>query len=675
MAIAAPLIEVRDLRTCFDSEQGEIRAVDGVSFHIGRGETLAVVGESGSGKSVTSLSIMRLITGSGRIDSGSILLNGDDLLAKSETEMRRIRGNDISMIFQEPMTSLNPVFTIGNQIAETIALHKGVRRADARRQAIEMLDLVGIPEPAQRFDAFPHQMSGGMRQRVMIAMALSCSPKLLIADEPTTALDVTIQAQILDLMRRLQNELGMSILFITHDLGVVAEVADRVVVMYAGRAVEEAPVAALFARPRMPYTMGLIDSIPRVDRAAVSQEPMRAIPGNVPNPADLPTGCAFHPRCRFALIACEQEAPFLEDTGGGHMARCLRHKEIASEGPAKAGAVIAAREMSTGAAPRAAAKLLIEVKDLTVSFPIRGGLTSRVVSHVQAVSAISFDIACGEVVGLVGESGSGKTTAGLALLRLVEPTGGKVMFDGIDVRGLDRRGLRDLRRRMQIIFQDPFASLNPRMTVEEIVGEAFAIHKLERGKERRARIVDILQSVGLAADHMRRYPHEFSGGQRQRIGIARALAVKPQFIVADEPVSALDVSIQAQVVNLLQDLKQQLGLTLLFIAHDLGVVEYICDRVIVMYLGRIMEIAPARRLYANPAHPYTEALLSGVPIPDPTVKRQRIILEGDIPSPINPPSGCVFRTRCRLATAECAQIVPPLKEVVPGHLSACIRRP
>jgi peptide/nickel transport system ATP-binding protein len=674
MASAAPLLEVRDLKTCFDSEQGEVRAVDGVSFHIGRGETLAVVGESGSGKSVTSLSIMRLITGSGRIAGGSILLNGDNLLAKSEAQMRRIRGNDISMIFQEPMTSLNPVFTVGNQIAETIALHKRIGAAAARRQSIEMLELVGIPEPARRFDVFPHQMSGGMRQRVMIAMALSCGPKLLIADEPTTALDVTIQAQILDLMRRLQKELGMSILFITHDLGIVAEIADRVVVMYAGRAVEAAPVAELFANPRMPYTIGLLNSVPRVDRAAYRQQRLRAIPGNVPNPIDLPSGCAFHPRCRFAIEVCGRAVPRLEDVGNGHMARCLRSSEIASIVPA-AGDANVEQATGGGAEPAATARRLLEVKHLTVSFPIRGGLASRVVSRVQAVTDISFDIAVGEVVGLVGESGSGKTTAGQSLLRLVEPTGGKVIFDGIDVRGLDRRGLRDLRRRMQIIFQDPFASLNPRMTVEEIVGEAFAIHKLERGKDRRARIADILQSVGLAADHMRRYPHEFSGGQRQRIGIARALAVRPQFIVADEPVSALDVSIQAQVVNLLQDLKQQLGLTLLFIAHDLGVVEYLCDRVIVMYLGRIMEIAPAHRLYANPAHPYTEALLSGVPIPDPTVKRQRIILEGDIPSPINPPSGCVFRTRCRLATAECAEVVPPLREVGPGHLSACILRP
>ena len=667
MAVTAPLLEVIDLKTFFDGELGEVRAVDGVSFHIGWGETLAMVGESGSGKSVTGLSIMRLLDGTGRITGGSILLNGENLLAKPEAEMRRIRGNAISMIFQEPMTSLNPVFTVGDQIAETIALHKRVGSVAAKSQAIEMLDLVGIPEPAKRFDLFPHHMSGGMRQRVMIAMALSCSPKLLIADEPTTALDVTIQAQILDLMRRLQKELGMSILFITHDLGVVAEVADRVVVMYAGRAVEQAPVAEIFAHPLMPYTIGLLESVPRVDRSAHRQQRLRAIPGNIPNPAELPKGCAFHPRCRFAIAACRRDAPPLEDSGKGHSTRCLRSSEmpvlLANERDAAPAPIVAGM-----AGPAATSRRLLEVKGLSVSFPTSGG-------RVQAVSNISFDIGAGEVVGLVGESGSGKTTVGQAILRLVEPTGGKVIFDGIDIAGLDRSGLRGLRRRMQIIFQDPFASLNPRMTVEEIVGEAFAIHKLESGAKRRARIVEILESVGLSSDHMRRYPHEFSGGQRQRIGIARALAVKPQFIVADEPVSALDVSIQAQVVNLLQDLKQQLGLTLLFIAHDLGVVEYLCDRVIVMYLGRIMEIAPARRLYANPTHPYTEALLSGVPIPDPSVKRQRIILEGEIPSPVNPPSGCVFRTRCRLATAECAKVIPPLKELEPDHFCACIKRP
>jgi peptide/nickel transport system ATP-binding protein len=674
MARAERLLEIHDLSTHFDTENGAVAAVDGVSFHVDRGETLAVVGESGSGKSVMSLSIMRLIAWPGHISGGSVRWLGENLLAKSQREMRWIRGNEISMIFQEPMTSLNPVFTIGNQIAETIVLHQKTSAVNARRRTIDMLDLVGIPEPEKRFDSYPHQMSGGMRQRVMIAMALSCNPKLLIADEPTTALDVTIQAQILDLMRKLQKDIGMSLLFITHDLGVVAEVADRVVVMYAGRVVEQAPVAAIFARPRMPYTMGLLGSVPRVDKAVLRQQRLRAIAGNVPNPGNLPQGCAFHPRCRFALDACTREQPMLQDAGDGHMVRCRRASELAAATIAESD--VGVREATTTTTTQGSGGgILLQVNKLRVEFPIRGGIFARVVSSVKAVQDISFDIATGEVVGLVGESGSGKTTAGQAILRLIKPTGGEVRFGGVDVGRLTRVELRELRRKMQIIFQDPFASLNPRMTVAEIVGESFAIHKLARGKARRQAVASLLESVGLAADHMDRYPHEFSGGQRQRIGIARALAVGPQFIVADEPVSALDVSIQAQVVNLLQDLKQQLGLTLLFIAHDLGVVEYLCNRVIVMYLGRIMEIAPAKMLYANPAHPYTEALLSGVPIPDPTVKRHRIILEGDIPSPINPPSGCVFRTRCSIAVADCAHIVPPLVEVRPGHLSACIRRP
>jgi peptide/nickel transport system ATP-binding protein len=669
MAKTERLLEVQDLKTYFDTEAGPVKAVDGVSFHLDRGETLAVVGESGSGKSVMSMSIMQLIAQPpGRFAGGKVIFQGEDLLQKNERAMRRIRGNDISMIFQEPMTSLNPVFTIGDQIAETIILHQGKSRPQAMRAAIEMLELVGIPEPARRAQSFPHQMSGGMRQRAMIAMALSCGPKLLIADEPTTALDVTIQAQILDLMRKLQKETNMSMLFITHDLGVVAEIADRVLVMYAGQAVEEASVDAIFAAPKMPYTLGLIDSVPRVDKAALHQQRLRAIPGNVPNPAALPAGCAFNPRCRYVVDRCKVEAPPLEDTGGGHMARCWRWNDLS---------VVAATVPVAQKPPRkgiAAGKPLVEVKDLRAYFPVRGGVFSRVVANVKAVQDVSFTVHEGEVVGLVGESGSGKTTAGRAILHLVEPTGGEIRFKGRDITKASKAEQRELSKEMQIIFQDPFASLNPRITIGDAIGEALDIHRLAKGKARRARIVDLLERVGMSADHMHRYPHEFSGGQRQRIGIARALAVDPKFIIADEPVSALDVSIQAQVVNLLQDLKEELGLTLLFIAHDLSVVEYFSDRVIVMYLGKIMEVAPAKELYANPIHPYTEALLSGVPIPDPKLKRQRILLKGEIPSPIKPPSGCVFRTRCALAVPDCAQIVPPLEEARQGHFKACIRR-
>jgi peptide/nickel transport system ATP-binding protein len=671
MSAAEPLLQVDDLRTYFDTEKGLVRAVDGLSFQLNRGETLAVVGESGSGKSVMSLSIMRLVTWPGRIAGGSILLDGESLLEKSEREMQDIRGNRISMIFQEPMTSLNPVFTIGDQITETIALHQRKKPALARRQTIEMLDLVGIPEPAKRLDAYPHQLSGGMRQRVMIAMALACSPKLLIADEPTTALDVTVQAQILELMLKLQKDIGMSILFITHDLGVVAEIADRVVVMYAGRAVEEGSAEALFTEPRMPYTIGLLNSVPRVGGVAGRQARLEAIPGNVPNLIELPPGCAFHPRCRFASEVCQKELPELVDTGGSHSARCVKWRELSAPFRITVPPRVATHSRELAEPQRT----LLAVKDLSVEFPIRGGLLSRAISSVKAVQSVSFDINAGEVVSLVGESGSGKTTIGRAILRLIKATRGTIQFDGSDISNFRGRELRQLARKMQIIFQDPYGSLNPRTRVGDIIGEALAIHKLERGARRRERVVELLENVGLSAEHIDRYPHEFSGGQRQRIGIARALAVSPRFVVADEPVSALDVSVQAQVINLLQDLKDRLGLTLLLIAHDLGVVEYLSDRVIVMYLGRIMEIAPAKRLYARPVHPYTEALLSGAPVPDPKAKRNRIILKGEIPSPINPPSGCVFRTRCPLAVEECARIVPPLVEVGPDHASACIRRP
>jgi peptide/nickel transport system ATP-binding protein len=673
MARTELLLDVQNLKTHFKTSGGTVKAVDGVSFHINQGETLAVVGESGSGKSVMSLSIMGLIDQSVGRFGGAIRFEGEDLLAKSEPELRRLRGNKISMVFQEPMTSLNPVFTVGEQIAETIATHRKESRAAAMRHAIEMLDVVGIPEPARRAANYPHQMSGGMRQRAMIAMAISCGPKLLIADEPTTALDVTTQAQILDLMRKLQADIGMSILFITHDLGVVAEIADRVVVMYAGQVVEEAPVGELFARPRMPYTMGLLDSVPRVDKAAVHQARLHAIPGNIPSPLSIPSGCAFHSRCKFALDICRQQRPALEETGAGHMARCVRWRDIPLQHPPQAATVQLPQE-TVAKPPAKKGKPLLEVKNLRVHFSVATGLFARKRGAVKAVQDISFSVGEGEVVGLVGESGSGKTTAGRAVLRLIEPTAGEVMFDGADLMKADRMRLRELKKEMQIIFQDPFASLDPRMTVENIIGEALDIHKLATGDARRDLIVQWLERVGMSADHLTRYPHEFSGGQRQRIGIARALAVKPRFIVADEPVSALDVSIQAQVVNLLQDLKEDLGLTILFVAHDLAVVEYLCDRVIVMYLGRIMEIAPAKRLYTNPVHPYTEALLSGIPIPDPTVKRDRILLKGEIPSPIDPPSGCVFRTRCPIAVSECAHVVPPLEAVAPDHFKACIRR-
>jgi oligopeptide/dipeptide ABC transporter ATP-binding protein len=599
-----PLLAVNDLRVRFASDAGVIDSVDGVSFHLNTGETLALVGESGCGKSVTALSILRLLPRpAGRLVGGSIVFEGRDLARQSEAEMRRLRGTGIGMVFQEPMTSLNPVLTVGAQISERLRVHAGLGRREAARRAVEMLDRVRIPEPARRAANYPHQMSGGMRQRVMIAMALACSPKLLIADEPTTALDVTIQAQILDLLRGLQAEFGMAILFITHDLGVVAEMADRVVVMYCGRAVEQAGVRSLFASPRMPYTQALLRSMPRIDLATA---PRQGLTGNA-------AGYLLEVRHLRKHFGVESRLPFL--------------------GP-----------LSTGA------------------------------GTVKAVDDVSFGIGAGEVLGLVGESGSGKTTVGRSLLRLLEPTSGQVLFDGVDITRLTASEMRGRRKDMQIIFQDPYASLNPRMTVAGIIGQALDIHRLAAGRERTPKIVDLLERVGLSSAHLDRYPHEFSGGQRQRIGIARALAVGPRFIIADEPVSALDVTIQAQVIRLLQDLQRDFKLTLLFISHDLRVVETISDRVMVMYLGRVMEIAPSRELYRHPRHPYTQALLAAIPVPDPEVRRQRALLQGDIASPLNPPSGCVFRTRCPAATAECAAVVPVLEEVSPRHFKACINQ-
>jgi ABC-type glutathione transport system ATPase component len=553
---AEKILDVRNLQVQFHSDDGIVRAVDDVSFHINTGETLAIVGESGSGKSVPSLAIMRLIASPpGKIAGGEIMFRGksgqtQDLLKASNSQMRKLRGNDIAMIFQEPMTSLNPVYTVGDQIAEAIMLHQGKSRSQAMKLATDMLDLVEVPEPAKRIHYYPHQMSGGQRQRVMIAMALSCNPSLLIADEPTTALDVIIQAQILDLVRKLQHEIGASVLFITHDLGVVAEIADRVVVMQTGKIVETGNVKQIFADPQHDYTKRLLAAVPNIDMAK-------------PAPA-------------------------------------------------------AKTKPST----------LLSVRNLRKWFPVTGGVFQRTVGHIKAVNDMNLDLHRGEVLGLVGESGSGKTTAGRAILRLVEPTSGEVNFDGTDVTKLSPNQMRLFRRRMQIIFQDPYASLNPRMTIGNILAEPLVIHKLfNTRKERDRRVAELLDLVQLDPSFVNRYPHEFSGGQRQRVGIARALAVEPEFIVADECVSALDVSIQRDVLDLLKDLRTRLGLTMLFISHDLAVVEDISDRVAVMFKGDLVEVNDAYSIYRNPQDDYTKALLSAVPIPDPT--RERKLIEWD----------------------------------------------
>jgi peptide/nickel transport system ATP-binding protein len=647
---AEPLLSVSGLSIDFATAKGFLNVVEDVSFELAPAETLALVGESGSGKTVSALSVMGLLPRrSSRIRASEMRFGGRDLLSMDAEETQRMRGNDISMIFQEPMTSLNPAFTVGNQIVEAVRVHRSVTRPKARQRALEVLDLVGIADPSRRLGDYPHALSGGMRQRVMIAMALACEPKLLIADEPTTALDVTIQAQVLDLLRRLQSELGMAILFVTHDLGVVAEIADRITVLYAGQTAEEARVDELFRKPRHPYSEALMASMPQV--APVGQ-PLTVIPGQVPRPGEFPGGCRFHPRCRYATEACVSAPPPLVDGS-----RCIR-TDLDLSGTAWRH--LPADAASNGAAP-AQPPPLLEVRDLVVHFPVQSKVLRRVVAHVRAVDGVSFSISKGQTLGLVGESGSGKSTTARLVLRLIEPNSGSVALDGVDVTELNKTELRRTRRKMQIVFQDPYSSLDPRSTIAESVGEPLEVHEGLHGKARDERVAELLAEVGLDRRYVSRYPHEFSGGQRQRIAVARALALRPELLICDEPVSSLDVSTQSQVINLLDDLQNRLGLTCLFIAHDLSVVRHISDRIAVMYLGRIVEIGDAEQVYTRPTHPYTEALLSAIPVPDPVEQRsrQRIVLNGDIPSPVNPPKGCRFHTRCPYAMEVCAQQDPP----------------
>ncbi|MFN3825473.1 MAG: dipeptide ABC transporter ATP-binding protein [Pseudorhodobacter sp.] len=665
---ARAVLSIKKLNVRFSTAGRAIHAVRDVDLSIREGETLALVGESGSGKSVTSLAIMDLLTkGRASVDAERMEFDGIDLMTMPDRDRRGLRGNRMAMIFQEPMTSLNPVYQVGWQIAEMMVTHQKLTWKQALAGAVDMLEMVGIPEPAERALAYPHQLSGGMRQRVMIAIALVCRPRLLIADEPTTALDVTIQAQILDLMAKLQRETGTSILFITHDLAVVAEIADRVAVMYAGQVVEEATVTDLFAGPRMPYSMGLMRSItfdPGQHRRLARLE---AIPGNVPNPLALPRGCAFHPRCFYRVPSCASAQPALDPYGPDRKVRCLRWQDITREAaPEPVWATPKPPQVET-VAP------LLKLQDLKMHFPVGKSLPFAKKRMLKAIDGVSFDIAPGSVVGLVGESGSGKSTIGKMIVRMLTPTAGSIEFEGRDIARLSGAALKENRKRIQMIFQDPFGSLNPRMTVASVVGEGLAVHGLLSGSERAARVSDLLQKVGLSPEHAGRYPHEFSGGQRQRISIARCLAVEPAMIVADEPVSALDVSVQAQVLNLMQDLQQEFGLTMLMVSHDLGVVHHLADFVVVLYLGKVMEMGPPDVIYADPAHPYTRSLLEAMPAPDPAGRsmRRRNLLKGDIPSPINPPSGCVFRTRCPKAMPQCAAEIPQLRATGDGRSTAC----
>jgi peptide/nickel transport system ATP-binding protein len=668
-------LRVRGLTVSFVGTGRPVPAVRGIDLDVAAGEVLGIVGESGSGKSVTALAISGLLPPEARLE-GSIELDGIEITTLDAESLRRMRGRDVGMVFQDPTTTLNPVFTIGRQVIEGQVAHGQVPAGQAHARAVELLREVDISDPAGRALQYPHQFSGGMRQRAVIAMAMSGRPRLIIADEPTTALDVTVQAQVLAVLARRQKETGAAVILITHDLGVVAEVADRVAVMYGGRVVETGSVREIFKHPRHPYTVGLLRSIPRLDGG---DERLVPIVGQPPTPARLPTGCTFHPRCALGRerAPCQQQEPALQVLDGAPGAGPQAHASachFSAEVPALLAATAPAAGSAAATAPaRGSGEPLLEVRGLQVYFPVRSGLLRRRVGWVRAVDGVDLTVRPGETVGLVGESGCGKTTTGRAIMGLIPKHGGSVRFDGQDITHLPREGMRKVRRHLQYIFQDPYSSLNPIKTAGDIVAEPLRIHGLydEAGGARW--VAQLFELVGLSPTMASRYPREFSGGQRQRIGIARALSLKPRMLILDEPVAALDVSIQAQVVNLLQDLQRELGLAYLFIAHDLSVVRHICDRVTVMYLGRVVEESDAATLYGEPVHPYTQSLMSAVPLPDPDARhqRRRIILEGDIPNPARPPSGCHFHPRCFKAGELCRSQAPGYRAFpgLPTHVA------
>jgi oligopeptide/dipeptide ABC transporter ATP-binding protein len=678
----APVLEIKDLSTHIQLTRTVVQAVGNVDLYLDPGETLGLVGESGCGKSMTGLSLMGLLPPGGHIVGGSIKLAGRELVGLADRDLRKIRGNEVAMIFQEPLTSLDPTKTIGSQVAEPVRLHRGADKKEALDRAVEVLDMVGLPRPKERLSDYPHQLSGGQRQRVMIAMALSCEPKVLIADEPTTALDVTIQAQILNLLDDLKSRLGMAMLLITHDMGVIAGHSDRVNVMYAGRLVETAGTGELFAHMHHPYTQALLASIPQLSQDRSRK--LLSIPGLPPDLGNPPGGCRFAARCRLAADRCRDEEPSLIPETMSHAYSCwypvdgpMAADEIEQEAPATPAAAPAAPGLPSAAADGKAGTTdparLLEITDLVKEFPVTAGILQRAVGSVKAVSGVSFTIAAGETFGLVGESGCGKTTLGRMIVALERPTSGSVRLRGVDVARLKGGELRGYRRDLQLMFQDPYSSLDPRMRVGAIIREPLTIQHLGSRKEQDDRVYELLSEVGLPRNAVERFPHEFSGGQRQRIGLARALTLNPQVIVADEPVSALDVSIRAQVLNLMKRLQAAHGLTYVVISHDLAVVRYMADRIGVMYLGKLVELGSSDDIYLRHAHPYTAGLIATIPVPDPQLARarQHETIRGELPSPINPPSGCRFRTRCPLAQEICVNEEPELRAFGPGHIAAC----
>ncbi len=646
-----PIMQVRDLHVSFATEAGVCRAVRGVNFDLWRGRTLGIVGESGSGKSVTALSLIGLLDDNAKV-TGSIIMNGEELIGKTDEEMSEIRGERIAMVFQDPLSALTPMFTIGDQIAEgLITHHPDMSKQQIHDRCVELLDLVGIPQPEERLSSFPHQFSGGMRQRVMIAIAIANNPDVIIADEPTTALDVTIQAQILDVLAKAQKETGAAVVLITHDLGVVAGAADDILVMYAGRPVERTSIDDIFQHPSMPYTMGLLGAVPKPHIAASQR--LVPIQGNPPSLVDIPKGCPFSPRCPLATPECSLSEPNLEvvDANSGHLASCRRLQEIIDKNM-KYTDVFPVPDLlpaDWADVPRDQRPVTLEVDHLVKHFPLTGGgMFRRTIGQVAAVDDVTFKIRQGETLALVGESGSGKSTTLMEIMNLMKPEDGRIVVLGHDLAELKKKAERKaLRKDLQIIFQDPMSSLDPRMPIYDVLAEPLKVHKWSKEKINR-RIGELMELVGLNPDYVDRFPAQFSGGQRQRISIARALATDPKVLLLDEPIASLDVSIQAGIINLLEDLQAKLKISYLFVAHDLAVIRHISDRVAVMYLGQVVELGETEDVFTHPRHPYTQALLSAIPVPDPVVERtrQRIILKGDLPSPSEKHPGCRFASRC-----------------------------
>ena len=648
-----PVISVRDLTVSFASEAGTVRAVRGMNFDLYPGKTLGIVGESGSGKSVTSMAIMGLLDKNASV-KGSITYHGEELLNKSDFEMSEIRGKGIAMVFQDPLSALTPVFSIGDQIKEALVTHNPkMTEQQIHDRSIELMNLVGIPDPEGRLKSFPHEFSGGMRQRVMIAMAIANDPDVIIADEPTTALDVTIQAQVLEVLRKAQRETGAAVIFITHDLGVIAGVADDIVVMYAGRPVEKADVDSIFDRPAMPYTMGLLDAVPRSDRERNSR--LVPIPGSPMNLVNMPKGCPFAPRCPLATDICHTTEPAMEPVPGrpGQFVACHRTQEIVSKGLTfhDVYTVAEAAKSKFAGVPRDERKMVLDVKHMRKTFPLTaGGFLRRKIGEVKAVDDVTLDVREGETVALVGESGSGKSTTLMEIMEFKQPQDGEIEMFGTKLEHkMPREKRRELRSSVQYVFQDPMSSLDPRLPIYDILAEPMKVQHYSK-EQIRERIGELMRLVELNPDQVDRFPTQFSGGQRQRIAIARALSVNPQLVLLDEPVSALDVSIQAGVINLLEDLQNKLGVAYLFVAHNLSVVRHISSRVAVMYLGRIVESGDTEDVFEHPLHPYTQTLISAVPVPDPKAERtrQRIVLEGEVPSPTETFEGCPFMGRCPL---------------------------